>query len=289
MANIAFCTPNWTLPTKVFSPEIVAPGWIDPANLQGDVLSEMARFPGVDPASTVLTIDLKTERAVRVFAIPISNARPGDTARILFYADEARTELVLDTGDIEFFGEVFTWGALEWGRQEWLDGRMTVEQVANAVPSWRYWSQSEVIGRVIEIRLNFSGNLDGFTDIGQVVASPAFSPNYNLSFGCTPPFIRDPSTKKRSKGGVQFVDKARGYLYTKMQLDWLNEGETYGNFFEMVREYGVSKPFYFIYDPDAAPALIAKQSFMAIAETISDPVHPSAGTYSIAIEIAQTF
>lgn len=289
MANIAFCTPNWTLPTKVYTPAITAPGWIDLGNLQGDVLSEMARYPGTDPASTVLELDLKTVRAVRVFAIPISNAKPGDTARVLFYTDAARTDLVLDTGDIEFYGEVYPWGALQWGRQEWLDGRMTTEQVASAMASWRYWSKEEVLGRYVKVMFNFSGNSDGFVDVGQIVVSPAFSPQYNLSFGCTPPFYRDPSTTKRSKGGVQFVDKARPYLYTKMQLDWLSENEAYGNFFEMVREYGVSKPFYFIYDPDAPAALIAKQSFMAKAETISDPVHPSVGTFSIAIELSQTF
>ena len=58
---------------------------------------------------------------------------------------------------------------------------------------------------------------------------------------------------------------------------------------EFVRRYGVSKPFFFIYDADAPAAILQKQSFMAIARTIGDPVKTHHDNHSLMIEIYETF
>lgn len=289
MANVTFCYPNWTLPTALYTPTVTGASWLDLANLQGEVLSEMARFPGVNPASTKLVIDLATLRAARVFALPFQNAKLGDTARIRFATDAAFSNVVLDTGFKEFFGEAYPYGSLEWGRPEWMDGKLTPEQAAVRSAPWVHVAPSDLLGRYVEVSLNFSGNSDGFADLGQVIVSPAITPKRNISYGYSAPCYRDPSTKRRAKGGPQFADKARPYRYAKMQLEWLDDSELYGMFFEMIREYGVAKPFFYIHDSDAPPAILPKQSFMATAESFSDPVHLSYGRFSLTIEISESF
>lgn len=289
MANIKFCHPNWTLPTSFYSPTFTGDGWIDLPNLQGEVLSEMARYPGIDPARTKLVLDLATQREAMVFALPFHNAKPGDRARMRFATDPGMTNVVLDTGFKEFFGEVYPFGSLAWGRPEWIDGRLTPEQAVGKTPPWIHISPVSVLGQYLELTLDFSGNSDAYIDLGQIVISPTITPRYNLSYGGNPPFYHDPSTKARAKGGPQFADKSRPYRTARMQLDWLASDEVYGSFFEMVRDYGVTKPFFYIHDSDAPAAILPKDSFMATAESIGNPTHTSFNAYSLSIEISEAF
>ncbi|WP_136414838.1 hypothetical protein [Herbaspirillum sp. ST 5-3] len=289
MANPSFCYPNWTLPTATVTPTITGPGWVDLDLLQGDVLSEMARSDSVDPALTKVVIDMGAMRNIRVLAIPLHNAKLGDAAKMRLATDVDFNDVTLDTGWKQFFGETYPFGSLQWGAEEWLTGQLSVERATGKRPPWMHVEQSDVYGRYLEVSLDFSGNADGFADLGQIIASPAVSPIYNRSYGANPPFLRDPSTKTRTRAGTQFADKKQSYLMTRMQFDWLGENELYGGFFEMVQEYGITKPMFFIWDADAPAGLLAKQSFMATVENISDPVHPSYGRYSLQIEVAQAF
>lgn len=285
--NVSFCYPNWTLPTSIVTPTITGAGWIDLDKLQGEVLSEMARYPGVTPADTKIVIDLGVERNIEILALPFHNARPGDTARARVATDSEFTDVLLDSGVKEFFGEVYPFGTLPWGHVNWLDGRLTEEQAEGLAPPWMHIASAPVIGRYVEVALDFSNNSDGFVDLGQPVIAPILTPVYNVSYGVQPPFYRDPSVKSRSKGGAQFKDRYRKYRVSRMQLDYLGEDELYGQFYEMVREYGVTEPFFFIYNADASAALLPKQCFMATAERIGDPTNTDCDLHSLPIEIAE--
>lgn len=289
MANVKFCYPNWTLPSAVYTPTITGAGWVDLAKMQGDVLSEMARYPGVNPVNTKVVIDLGTLRNIDALVLPFHNAKIGDKARVEVATDSGFTDIVLDSGWKEFFSEMYPYGSLEWGRVEWMDGRMTEEQASGLMPPWIHLASSTVFGRYVRWSLDFSGNSDGYVDLGQPVIAPALSPVYNISYGCSPPFYRDSSQKHRVKSGPQFKEKQRPYRVTRMQLDWLSENELYGQFYEMVRQYGVTEPFFFIYDADAIPALLIKQCFMASAEQIGDPTHPKYGNHTLTIELSEEF
>lgn len=289
MEKPGFCYPNWTLPTSVVTPAITGTGWVDLSKLQGDVLSEMARYPGVTPADTKITIDLGTTRNIDVLALPFHNAKIGDTAQIEIATDSGFTDIVLDTGALEFFGEVYPYGTLMWGRVEWMDGRLTEEQAANSTPPWIYMTSDTVYGRYVRISLDFSGNADGYVDIGQPVIAQLLRPTYNFSYGASPPFYRDPSPRSRVKSGPVFKDEQRKYRATRFVLEHMSEDELYGQFYEMVRENGVTKPFFFIYNIDASAALLPKQSFMATAERIDDPTNPDVGMHSMPVEIAEEF
>lgn len=289
MENAKFCYPNWTLPTATITPTITGVGWIDLANLQGDVLSETARYPGVTLANTKLLIDMGTTRNISTLAIPVHNAGLLDKARIRVATDLALTNITLDTNWKEFFGEAYPFGALPWGRVEWIDGRLTVEQAAGQMPPWVYFSPVEVLGRYLDVQFDFTNNASGVVDVGQIVASAALTPRYNVSYGVKPPFYRDPSQSSRSKGGVRFTDKCRPYRVTQMQLDCLGENEAYGQFFDMVRDYGVTKPFLFIYNAAAPAAILPKITMMATAEKIGEPTLTRLGNYSMTIELAEAF
>lgn len=289
MANVKFCYPNWTQPTATVTPTITGADWLNLSNLQGEVLSETARYPGVTPANTKLLIDLGELRNLSVLAIPVHNAGLGDLARIRVATDAGLTNIVWDTGWKEFFGEMYPYGALPWGRTEWLDGRYTAEQAAGLMPIWSVVAEVEVIGRYLDVQFDFSANASGVVDVGHIVAAPALSPKYNVSYGVKPPYYRDASSARRSKGGVRFADQARRYRVTQMQLDWLDGTEAYGQFFDMCRDYGTTKPFLFIYNSGAGAAELVKHTMMATAEKIGEPTHPHFDAYSMTVELSEAF
>lgn len=289
MANPLICYPNWTLPTAVYTPTFTASGWIDISLLQGTVLSEMARYPGVNPANTKFVIDLGTTRNIRVLAAPFHNARLGDKMRMRLYADAGLTSLVMDSGWKEFFGVIYPYGSVPVTHPSAIDGRLTAEQAAGKTPLWRHIAPSEVLGRYLKVEADFSGNADGFVDIGQIVASPALTTTYNYSYGVKPPYYRDPSTARRAKGGPVFVDRQRPYRVVSLPFDWLSKTELYGPLYELTQEYGVSQPFLYIHDPEEDEVYLQKNSFFGQATRIGDPTHPRFGQYTMSIEIAEVF
>jgi hypothetical protein len=289
MANPKLCFPNWTLPTTIVTPVASGASWIDLGNLQGEVLSEMARYPAVDLAGSRLVIDLGTLRNVSVLAIPFHNAGLFDKARIRFCTDAALTDAVIDTGWQEFFGVIYPYGTLDPTRVEWIDGRMTAEDAAGYMIPWVYVAPVAAIGRYLDVQLDWTSNAAGYVDIGQIVASPALTSVVNISYGANPPFYVDPSTKTRSKGGPQFSDVQRSYRVTNMQFDWMSDDELYGNFYEMVRRYGRTKPLFYIYDSDAPVAIRQKQSFMCTASTLGPPTASSFNLNSLPVAVEEAF
>lgn len=289
MRNVTFCSPNWVLPTATVTPTITGAGWLDLGNLQGEVLSETARYPGVTPADTKFVVDLGTLRNAQVFALPVHNAGLLDTARVRMATDSGFTNVVADSTAKEFFGEVYQYGSLPWGNVSWMDGRLPAELAAGQMPIWWYIAPAEVIGRYVEWAFDFSTNAAGVVDIGQPIVSPALTPAYNVSYGVKQPYPVDPSQGNRSKGGVRFVDHKRPYRVAEMQLDFLSEAETYGLFYDMAKDYGVTKPFLFIYDSEASSAILPRQMMMCTAEQIGPPSHPGFGRYSMAIKLTEAF
>src|SRR5207237_6916372 len=138
---------------------------------------------------------------VSVLALPFHNAQLGDKARMRVATDAALTDIVLDSGWKDFFGEVYPYGTLLWGRSEWMDGHLSAEDAAGKMPPWMHVVSDDVFGRYVDVQLDFSGNTDGFVDVGQIIVSSAVTPIVNMSWGVKPPFYKDPSTKKRAKGG----------------------------------------------------------------------------------------
>lgn len=289
MANPKLCFPNWTLPTPIVTPTVSGAGWIDLQNLHGEVLSEMARYPGTDLAGTRFVIDLGTLRNVSVLAIPFHNAGLFDKARIRFCTDVALTDAVIDTDWQEFFGVIYPYGTLDPTRVEWIDGRMTAEDAAGYMIPWVYVAPVAGIGRYLDVQLDWRSNAAGYVDIGQIVASPAITSVYNISYGANPPFYVDPSTKTRAKGGPQFADQQRSYRTTSMLFEWLSEDELYGNFYEMVRRYGTTKPLFYIYDSDAPAAIRQKQSFMCTVSSVGPPTATNFNINSLPVAVEEAF
>lgn len=289
MAKTKFCFPNWTLPSSLVTPVATGQGWIDLDKLSGDVLSEMARYPGVDLAGSRLVIDLGQLRNVAILALPFHNAGIYDSARIRLCTDAALTDAVIDTGWKEFFGVIYPYGTLDPSRVEWIDGRLTAEDAAGVVYPWVHEEPVAQIGRYLDIQLDFRSNPAGYIDLGQVVASPSLQAEWPISYGASPPFYVDPSTKTRAKGGPVFVDRQRRYLMSKVQFNWLGTAELYGGFYEFVRRYGLTQPFFFIYDSDAEPVLRQKQCFMCTADEITAPTTPYLDTHTLGMTLTQAF
>ncbi len=293
MSNVKFCFPNWTQPTSIVTPTATGYGspdiWVDLDNLQSEVLSEMARCPSVDTTDTRILIDLGATRNIGMLAMPSHNAQDGDLGRIRIASDAALTDILYDSGWVEFLGEIYPFESLASERVEWIDGHLTAEQVADQVVPWIDVLPTEVYGKYLDVQLDFTDNTDGYVDIGRIFACTVISPTVNTLEGTTPPFYRDPSTKSRTRRGPSFSDKRKPFLISKLTFGALDIDEVYEEFFEMVRQYGLSEPFFFIYNSDAAKYILMRQSFVATAENMAEPKNNSYGIYAMDLEISQQF
>ncbi len=273
MANVKWVWPNFTQTTAVNTVTATGSGWTGLANLQSEVLSEMARYPGVSSSSTKIAIDFGVVRGVGAVAIPFTNAKEGDTARVKLYSDSGLTDLLYDSGAIDFFGVMFPFGSLPAEAEEWIDGKFSGEDKSGRSVPWVHVIGHQVSARYMQILLDFSNNTDGYVDIGRIFAGPVVVPDYNVEVGVSVPFYKDPSTKSRAKGGPTFSDKRKPYRSSKMSVKLVDMRKTYQIFFEMIRRNGISEPLFFIYNSDADKYLIVDQSF---ACTIENQVEPTA-------------
>lgn len=267
-----FCFPDFSQPSATVTPVVTGSvGWVDLANLQGDVLSEMAHWPAASAAS--VTIDLGAPRGVGVIAIPKHTAQPGNTVRVRLATDVALTNVVLDTGVQEFWPRIFPWGSLPWGDPRFADGRITLEDAAGYNLPWTYSVPSQVVGQYLRADFDFSGNPNGCADVAKIVVSPGIQPRHNFSWGWQIGWTDD-SQRKRSLGGVDFVDARPTRRTLAISLNWLEAGEAYGPLWELDRLAGTKKPFFFIVD-DADVELLYKRSMMVIVDQLEPFANPS--------------
>ena len=287
MANVLFCWPDWTQPTSQLTPTFTDPGtaWLDLDLLQGDCLSEMARCTSILPAASKLNFDLKASRPVRVIAIPMHSAKPGDKARVKIATDAAMTSIVLDTGWVDFYGTIYPFGSQPWGSESWWSGTLSAEAAADYRVSWLYVAGSEVLGRYGTLEIDASGNPDGYIDIGRLVVARGWSPKINISRGWQAGW-RDSSRKTRAKGGAGFADREPSRRWFRMNMDWLEIKEAFGGPWEMQRTLGTTEPFLFVHDP-ADTELSVQRTCMVTATNLAGITHQKPGINTFPLELEE--
>lgn len=287
MANMKFCFPNHTQNSDLITVTATGADWIDLQFLQSDALSEMARYNGVDPTDTIILLDLGDIRKIDIFGVPINNAQDGDTCRVLAYSDAALTQLEYDSGATDFIGEIYPYGSLRCERIEWLDGHMTPEQLSGIIIPWINIPANSVFARYIKFKFDFTNNTDGFVDVGRLLAAEFVSTENFVPYGASPPFYIDPSTTTRSRGGVKLKDQRVKYRMSSIQFDWLDVDQVYEEFFKLAKENGVTEPFFFVYDLDAARNVQIKQMFYATADSYNKPTNKTYAEYALGLEISE--
>lgn len=278
MANCMFCWPDFSQDTATVTPVITGPAaWSDLPLLKGDVLSEMARCNSTLLADTQLTIDMGTTRAVRTVVFPKHSAGINDKARVRVATDAAFTNVLMDSGWLDFYGAILPFGSLSWGDPSFWTGRLTAEQAAGYPLPWVYIAPQQVYGRYVKIEIDATSNPAGFLDLARAIVSPGWQPRYNMSYGAQIGWLDD-TPKKRSKGGVDFYDVQPKRRRDVISLDWLSVKEAMGGPFEMQRVCGTHSPFFFVFD-SADQDLMYQRSFLCTMRELAPFEYPHFDTH----------
>lgn len=218
------------------------PGWWVPSlpitNLADNDPRHYARTAGVDPAGTNFLLDLTRQRGIGMVALINHNMRPGAQWRVLFSADGVTT--IADTGNMDVWQTVETFGQLPWGVFQW--GGVLSPEVAAAWPiNSLYIPDDTIMCRYIKVYLIDPANTDGYVQAGRFWAGPVWRPSVNAQF----PFRytwEDDSQISRSRGGRTFVDERARRRVISFDLDYIGEAEMMGQVFDLLdRGRGIAR------------------------------------------------
>jgi hypothetical protein len=124
-----------------------------------------------------------------------------------------------------------------------------------------------VVARYWFVEFDDTGNGDGYIDLPRVVASPAWQPSRNFSYGAAIG-VEDSSAEQTSQGGADFFSLRAKRRTTTFSLAYLPAAEAHAIAGDMKYRLGRSGQLFFIRDPDDEMNM-ARHSFLARLRSLS--------------------
>ena len=231
------------------------------ANLVTDRVSAPARSLGNALAQTQWLLTSTALRAVGHLGLVAHNAGSADQYRYRLYADTAATQLVKDTGWLDFWPRVFPFGSLPFGDPRWYDGRYGDDDKKGYV-----WTKQTVLDRLyfarsILVEVNATTNPAGYFECGLCEVAQGWQLNDGIE-NTAEIDAAARSVMTEAPGGARYWDVRvprrtfRGKAPLIPTDEWLAQG------FELRRRAGVHTPFLWLPYPQQ-PALEPQTGFLA--------------------------
>lgn len=266
MANLLLGAPNYCAASSFGTPSIDAAGsWesaLPAANVLDRLLAKVARSTDATTASTKLRIDLGAPLGVRLVAVPKSNVSTLGLVRVSGYSDAAYSTQVATTGWVDYWQDAYAWGARPWGSRGLFSAKLSTAEAEGYPAVWYYDFGVEAVARYWEVEVDDTANADGYVELARVVLAPAWSASVNPLYPGTSISWETPSTLRRSRSGVRFVDAQAPRRVARFTLSHLPIGEVFANPFEMGRRADLSGEVFVVTDPDDTVHAL-RRAFMA--------------------------
>lgn len=189
---------------------------------------------------------------------------------ITCHCGDYTTGTIYDSGEFDYFGEVYAPGVLLWGRPGVWDGKETDENLATLnlpKPTWLIFPNF-VVAQYWFIEVSDTSNINGYISLDDLFLASGFTPLYNMSYGAVMG-LRSNTTSESSKGGVEIFDEQKSGRYVVFTLESISVDDAFVNLFDMQRQLDISQDLYFIFDQDDTD-LMTRRSFVARFETLSE-------------------
>lgn len=290
MANVTFGFPNWCAGSTVATPTVAAyGGWtagLPAANVLTPKLAEIARSTDATTANTKLRIDLGAPRDIWMVAIPKSNVSVAGLIRVRLFSDSGYSTEVATTGWLDYWADVYAWGARPWGSSGLFSSKFSAEEAAGYPAVWYYVFSALKIARYLEIEFDDTANADGYIDVSRVVAAPAWQAVINPIYGQTSIRWESASTVRRSRTGVKIVDRRPARRVAVCAFDSVSYTEGFTYPFEMSRRLDLDGEVFFITDPDDTVQTL-RRAFLANLRVLPDLAYSTFEEFSTVIEIEE--
>jgi len=279
MNNCLFAFPDRVLPNSYVAPVLTGGSWLTAlplANLQDSSdtrLSTLARSTNVQPASTLIDIDLGTLRDLRVMAILRHNLSLTATIRFQFWTDTARTQLAYDTGTLLVWLPFYPAGSLPWGHPSLWDGKILQEDRDGYQFDFIRALPNQVVVRSVRVEISDTGNSDGYVELARCILAPAWQPPVNFIYGNTVGWESD-ATISKSLGGRRFINEQAKRRTAACTIEHLDPGIAMSSVMEMQRRLGMSGELIYVHDPTVTSQAEWQRSFLCNLEELSPIENP---------------
>lgn len=210
-------------------------------------ISRIARSTNASTASTTMNIVLDKARSCQMVAVVNHNLSEAAFWRVRFYAEN--DALLYDSGDLEVWPGIYPTSELLFEDENWWSGKANAEQRARYVAN--IWHRADGNYSVKTIRLDFMdpANDAGYVQIGHVEPSGWWQPTFNHTNGAELG-LSSRIAVSESDSGSEYFSEQRIRREFSSAFALLPQDEALTKAFEWQREHDVSRPFFFIQDPD---------------------------------------
>jgi hypothetical protein len=212
-------------------------------------LARVARSVDLDTDNTQFLATFDKQRPVRLMAIVRHNISLNGRVRIRLYGDTAETDLLLDSGWVNVWPEVYPYETLEWEDDAWWTGTYTLDEIAGYQPTRPFWFGRLYLTRAIRVEIDDPGNPDGFVQIGMAEIAQGWQPSFNFSLGYAEGF-RFRTEETEALGGVKTFDRRDKPRVARGELQYLPRDEALARGFELLRQADIDQPFLWFPAPD---------------------------------------
>lgn len=218
-------------------------------NLGALPLSRVARTTNDDLASTQVIGTFSASRSLRAMGIVRHNLSRLSRIRVRLYGDAARAVLLLDTGWFDAWPSVFLPADLEWEDDNWWDGKISAEEIANYAPTRPIWFGAVYFVRAFTVEFDDTANPAGYVQVGMIEVAQGWQVSINPSPGYAEGH-QFRTEAVQALGGVEYFERRDKARVARGTIEYLPRDEALARGFEFQRSADLDRPFLWFPFPD---------------------------------------
>lgn len=220
------------------------------ANMQTPYLAEVARSIDTSPASTQVLADLSAFPAIGGVAFGPTNARTTATARVRAYFDAAGSELIYDSGPLNFPGVAVDSLQLEWEEDGFWEGvSAEVEDLGKGI-TFIHLTGVPVVARYWKIEIFDEGNPDGFVEVSRLMIGSVWQPDYNYDYDGNEFGLEPLTDVEESRSGVRFYNPRNTRRTFSFSFAYLPDVQTFADVYRIATRSGIHNQVVVVPHPD---------------------------------------
>lgn len=241
-------------------------------NLQNRTLGKVARSNDLQLSSTQFKADLQEAEVIRVVGLVNHNLSLDAQYRITSSETSDFAVLASDSGWMDLWPSVYPSEILDWEAINFWSGQYLPREIEGYTAEKFYILPLATRAQFWRVEMDDADNTSGYVQIGRLFIGNAWQPSRNMSVGAQIG-LDDDTGVQRARSGAEYFDIKRRRRFARVTIQNIEDAESYGIAFEMMRQMGVSGEVAFIFDPDDTVHAIRRQ-WMGRLRQISPIEHP---------------
>lgn len=256
-------------------------------NLKNRKQARVARSTSLAPEATQFVIDLGVSTIWRVIALVAHNFGLDAQWRVTAGSDAAVTSPSYDSGWVDAWPAVYGSDELEWESDNFWSGQYSAAELAGLNPTLIHRPDQLRSERYVKVEILDPLNVNSFVQIGRLFIANGWAATTGILVGAA--FgLSDETEVQKAYGGAEIFDIKRRRREATIELAPLEESESYGKAFEMMRQAGIAGEVLFIWSgTDTSRAL--QRQFLGRMQRLNPIQHPYPFHQSVAFNIGELF